>query len=46
MLPKVGKGADPAKVEKWFRRNCNDVASRACSPLEKADVMAWLLARK
>lgn len=37
---------DAGKVEKWFRRNCNDVASRACSPLEKADVIAWLLARK
>lgn len=34
---------DPAKVEKWFRRNCNDVLSRACSPAEKADVLAWLL---
>ena len=34
---------DPAKVEKWFRRNCNDVAARECSAAEKADVMAWLL---
>ncbi len=33
---------DPAKVEKWFRRNCNDVAGRECTPGEKADVMAWL----
>jgi hypothetical protein len=30
--------SDPAKVEKWFRRNCNDVADRACTPAEKADV--------
>jgi hypothetical protein len=37
---------DPAKVEKWFRRNCNDVAARECSAAEKADVMAWLLALK
>ena len=37
---------DPAKVEKWFRRNCNDVAGRECSAAEKADVMAWLLALK
>lgn len=35
--------ADAAKVEKWFRRNCNDVLSRACTPSEKADVLAWLL---
>ncbi|MBL8304560.1 MAG: DUF1924 domain-containing protein [Ideonella sp.] len=33
---------DAAKVEKWFRRNCNDVASRACTAGEKADVLAWL----
>jgi len=33
---------DPAKVEKWFRRNCNDVAGRDCSAAEKADVLAWL----
>ena len=35
--------SDPAKVEKWFRRNCNDVADRACTPTEKADVLAWLI---
>ena len=35
--------ADAAKVEKWFRRNCNDVLGRACTPAEKADVLAWLL---
>lgn len=34
------------KVEKWFRRNCNDVAGRACTAGEKADVLAWLLAAK
>ena len=34
---------DAAKVEKWFRRNCNDVLSRPCMPSEKADVLAWLL---
>jgi hypothetical protein len=33
---------DPAKVEKWFRRNCNDVAGRECTPAEKADILAWL----
>jgi hypothetical protein len=33
----------PAKVEKWFRRNCNDVLGRPCTPVEKGDVLAWLL---
>ena len=37
---------DAAKVDKWFRRNCNDTLNRVCSPQEKADVMAWLLALK
>ena len=35
--------ADAAKAEKWFRRNCNDVLGRACTPSEKADVLAFLL---
>ncbi|MCF8150906.1 MAG: DUF1924 domain-containing protein [Sulfuritalea sp.] len=34
---------DAAKVDKWFRRNCNDTLNRACSAQEKADVIAWLL---
>ncbi|MFG6433522.1 DUF1924 domain-containing protein [Roseateles sp. LYH14W] len=34
---------DPAKAEKWFRRNCNDVAGRECTAAEKADVLSWLL---
>ncbi len=37
---------DAAKVDKWFRRNCNDTLNRLCSAQEKADVMAWLLAAK
>ncbi len=37
---------DPAKVEKWFRRNCNDVLGRECAPAEKADVLAWLITLK
>ena len=37
---------DPAKVEKWFRRNCKDVAARECSAGEKADVLAWLIGLK
>ena len=37
---------DPANVDKWFRSNCNDTLNRACSPQEKADVLAWLLSLK
>ena len=37
---------DAAKVEKWFRRNCNDVLGRECSISEKADVLSWLLTFK
>lgn len=38
--------SDPAKVEKWFRRNCNDVLGRECTDGEKADVLSWLLTLK
>lgn len=37
---------DIAKVDKWFRRNCKDVAQRECSAAEKADVMAYLTSLK
>jgi cytochrome c peroxidase len=37
---------DAAKTEKWFRRNCNDVAGRECTATEKADVLAWLMTLK
>jgi hypothetical protein len=37
---------DPAKVEKWFRRNCNDVVGRECSAAEKADAVTWLMTLK
>lgn len=30
------------KTEKWFRRNCNDVLNRPCTPMEKSDVLAYL----
>ncbi|WP_026381385.1 DUF1924 domain-containing protein [Afifella pfennigii] len=33
---------DLAKVEKWFRRNCDSVLGRSCTAGEKADVVAWL----
>jgi mono/diheme cytochrome c family protein len=33
---------DPAKVEKWFGRNCKDVLHRACTPREKGDFTAYV----
>lgn len=36
---------DAGKVEKWFRRNCNEVVGRACAPAEKADVLKYLIER-
>jgi cytochrome c553 len=38
--------SDLAKVEKWFKRNCNDVLARECSAQEKADVLSWLITIK
>lgn len=34
--------SDEAKINKWFKRNCNDVLGRECTSIEKADVMAYL----
>jgi mono/diheme cytochrome c family protein len=34
------------KVEKWFRRNCNDVVGRTCTAQEKGDVLAYLMSIK
>jgi mono/diheme cytochrome c family protein len=34
--------SDPAKVEKWFGRNCKEVVGRACTPAEKADFVAFM----
>lgn len=34
--------SDPAKVEKWFGRNCKEVVGRACTPAEKADFVTYL----
>lgn len=38
--------SDLAKVEKWFKRNCNDVLGRECEAQEKADVLSWLMTVK
>ena len=37
---------DQVKVEKWFKRNCNDVLARECTSQEKADVLSWLMTVK
>ena len=34
--------ANSAKVEKWFRRNCQEVVGRECSAAEKADFIQFL----
>lgn len=36
----------PDKVEKWFKRNCNDVLGRVCTAQEKGDVLAYLSSLK
>ena len=33
---------DSAQVEKWFGRNCDSVLGRACTAIEKADIISWL----
>ncbi len=37
---------DAANVEKWFKRNCNDVWARACTAQEKGDFMAYVLSAR
>ncbi len=34
---------DPAKVEKWFGRNCKDVLERTCTAQEKGDYIQYLV---
>lgn len=36
---------DPAKVEKWFKRNCTEVIGRECSALEKGDWLSYMTSR-
>jgi mono/diheme cytochrome c family protein len=33
---------DPAKVEKWFKRNCREVYARECTALEKGDFVSYM----
>ena len=37
---------DHAKVNKWFKRNCNDVLKRECTPEEKGNFLTYLLSVK
>ena len=37
---------DAATIDKWFRRNCNDVLGRACTAQEKGDVLQYLMSLK
>ena len=30
------------KAEKWFRRNCNSVLGRECTPTEKGDFLSYM----
>lgn len=34
---------DPAKVEKWFTRNCKWTYGRECTPQEKGDLLTFML---
>ena len=44
LAPSVAKErfSDAAKVEKWFKRNCQDVLERACTAQEKGDFIAYV----
>lgn len=47
MAPSVNaeRFTDAKKIEKWFRRNCNDVWSRKCTAQEKGDILIFLLSK-
>lgn len=34
---------DARKVAKWFKRNCNGVIGRECTPQEKVDFIGYML---
>jgi type II secretory pathway pseudopilin PulG len=36
---------DPAKVEKWFKRNCTEVLGRVCTEREKGDWLTFMLSQ-
>lgn len=45
MSPAVNKNrfTDPAKAEKWFKRNCMWVLERECTAAEKGDFITYML---
>jgi Domain of unknown function (DUF1924) len=47
MAPSVNKErfTDAKKIEKWFKRNCNDVRGRECTAQEKGDILKFLLSK-
>jgi hypothetical protein len=47
MAPSVNPArlSDPAKVEKWFRRNCRWTLGRECTDSEKASLLAYIRAQ-
>lgn len=34
---------DPAKVEKWFKRNCENVLERECTAKERGDFISYMI---
>jgi len=36
---------DEKKIEKWFKRNCNDAWGRECTAQEKADFLSFMSAQ-
>ena len=40
-----GRFRNVAKVEKWFKRNCQEVLGRACTALEKGDWLSFVASR-
>lgn len=47
MAPSANKErlTDVKKIEKWFKRNCNDVLARECTAQEKGDYLKFLLGK-
>lgn len=48
LSPAVNKErfTDPKKVEKWFKRNCEWVLERECTPKEKGDFITFIMTLK
>ena len=36
---------DLKKVEKWFRRNCDNVLGRSCTPVEKGNFITFMMSQ-